>query len=207
MVHFICLQLLIECCYLSFNLIALGRKVFDHRCQTFHATLGYSYLLAQLIDLSLLIFEVGQCVYAPFSEHTSVFLGTDVPSAAIACNRVAAVQAPTFIHSCERGVKLSHSRGKLVFVCAREYVAEREFTIANRHHSAVYVRCGFVEMHIETDDVFLTVAVAHEGVDILRPFLNLGHALQIEVVLVEARLIIHSLVAESELPHLVAAAA
>ena len=47
----------------------------------------------------------------------------------------------------------------------------------------------------------------HEGVDILRPFLNLGHALQIEVVLVEARLIIHSLVAESELPHLVAAAA
>ena len=62
-------------------------------------------------------------------------------------------------------------------------------------------------MHIETDDVFLTVAVAHKAVYILRPFLNLGHALQIDVVLVEARLIIHYLVAESELPHLVAAAA
>ena len=207
MVHFICLQLLIECGNICFNIIALGRKVFDHRCQTFHATLGDGNLLAQLIDLTLLILEVGQCVYAPFGEHTTVFLGADVPGAAIACNRVAAVQAPTLVYICERGVKLSHSRGKLVFVCAREYVAEREFPVANRHHGAVYVRCGFIEMHIESDDVFLAVAVAHEGVDILRPFLNLGHALQIEVVLVEARLIIHSLVAESELPHLVAAAA
>ena len=200
-------QLRIECCILRFNLNAFARKVFDHRCQTFHATLGDGYLLTKLIYLTLLILEVGQCVYAPFGEHTSVFIGTDVPGAAIAGNRVAAVQAPTLVHSCERGVKLSHSRGKLVFVTACKYLLEGEFLVANRHHGAAYVRSGFIKIHIKTDNVFLSVAVAHKGVNILRPFLNLGRALQTEVVLVEAGLIVHLLVAESELTHLVAAAA
>ena len=200
-------QLRIECCILRFNLNAFGRKVFDHRCQTFHATLGDGYLLTKLIYLTLLILEVGQCVYAPFGEHTSVFIGTDVPGAAIACNRVAAVQAPAFVHSCERGVKLSHSRGKLVFVTACKYLLEGEFLIANRHQGAMHMRRNLVEMHIETDDVFLAVAVAHKAVNILHLFLNCGHALQIEVVLVEPGFIVHLLVTESELPHLVAAAA
>ena len=62
-------------------------------------------------------------------------------------------------------------------------------------------------MHIESDDVFLAVAVAHEGVDILRPFLNCGHALKIDVVLVEPGFIVHCLVVESEITHLVAATA
>ena len=62
-------------------------------------------------------------------------------------------------------------------------------------------------MNIETDDVFLSVVLAHEGINIFRPLLNLGHALQIEVVLVKSGFIVHLLVTESELTHLVAAAA
>ena len=62
-------------------------------------------------------------------------------------------------------------------------------------------------MHVEADNVLLTVTVAHEAVHILSPFLNLRHTLQIKVILVESGIIVHLLVAESELPHLVAAAA
>ena len=62
-------------------------------------------------------------------------------------------------------------------------------------------------MHVEADNVLLTVAVAHKAVHILSPFLNLGHTLQIKVILVESGIIVHLLVAESHFAHLVAAAA
>ena len=51
-------QLRIECCNLRFNLNAFGRKVFDYRCQTFHAMLCDVDLLVQHTDLTLLILEV-----------------------------------------------------------------------------------------------------------------------------------------------------
>src|SRR5574344_640760 len=64
---------------------------------------------------------------------------------------------------------------------------------------------GFVQMHIESDDVFLTIFVGYETVHILRPSLNVLSPHHVTVIRTDV--IIHLLVTERNLTHTVTATA
>ena len=98
-----------------------------------------------------------------------------------------------------------HAGRELVLVLAGEDLLVGKPAVTDWQKGAVDVRIGFVEMYDEGDDVFLTVFVRNEAVNIPRPLLDVGAAVEMGVIRSVCQ--IEGLGAEGKLVHAVAGAA
>src|SRR5574344_2507109 len=93
-------------------------------------------------------------------------------------NVCSSCQTPGFIHLCKFIMKRSGFLLEFIFIFAGKHLLESKFAVLAWEDCTMNMRCGFVKMYIETNDILLTIFVTYETVHIPCPMLYFWHSVK-----------------------------